>query len=76
VGGGGGGGSTFGGHGEQDGVYYITDHLGSTRAVVNLSGIVMESRDYDPFGRSTRHAGDMKLKCVFRSIVNTWIGGS
>ncbi len=64
---GGGGGSVYGGHGETDGVYYITDHLGSTRAVVSLYGIVLETRDYDPFGRSTRHAGDMKLKHRFTS---------
>jgi RHS repeat-associated protein len=30
--------------------YYYTDHLGSTRAVVDGSGTVVETRDYYPFG--------------------------
>ena len=29
--------------------YYITDHLGSTRAVVDDNGIILETQDY-PFG--------------------------
>ncbi|MDR1347758.1 MAG: DUF6443 domain-containing protein, partial [Prevotellaceae bacterium] len=31
--------------------YFITDHLGSTRAVVNSSGTVIGANDYYPFGR-------------------------
>jgi len=30
--------------------YYITDHLGSTRAVVDDGGNVLETFDYYPFG--------------------------
>lgn len=30
--------------------YYVTDHLGSIRAVVNASGTVIEGRDYYPYG--------------------------
>ncbi len=30
--------------------YYLKDHLGSTRAVVNSSGTVVEAHDYYPFG--------------------------
>src|SRR5690625_4862743 len=30
--------------------YYVKDHLGSVRAVVNSSGTVLETRDYYPFG--------------------------
>ncbi|RMF54607.1 MAG: hypothetical protein D6748_16235 [Calditrichaeota bacterium] len=30
--------------------YYLKDHLGSTRAVVNASGTVVEAHDYFPFG--------------------------
>ncbi len=30
--------------------YYLKDHLGSVRAVVNASGTVLETRDYYPFG--------------------------
>ncbi|RMF60242.1 MAG: hypothetical protein D6748_04580 [Calditrichaeota bacterium] len=30
--------------------YYIKDHLGSTLAVVNASGLVVEAHDYYPFG--------------------------
>ena len=33
--------------------YYITDHLGSVRAIVNASGAIQEQNDYYPFG--TRH---------------------
>jgi len=31
-------------------LYYHRDHLGSTRAVVNASGTVVETQDYYPFG--------------------------
>ncbi len=65
AGGGGGGGSVYGGHGELDGVYYITDHLGSVRAVVNLFGALLETRDYDPLGRSISHTLDFRLKHRF-----------
>ncbi len=30
--------------------YYLKDHLGSVRAVVNASGAVLETRDYYPYG--------------------------
>jgi len=30
--------------------YYLTDHLGSTRAISNSSGTVVERNDYYPFG--------------------------
>jgi YD repeat-containing protein len=53
--GGGGGGSVHGSHGEQTGVYYLPDHLGSTRAVVNHYGDLLETRDYDPWGNSIAH---------------------
>ena len=33
-----------------DKLFYIKDHLGSTRAVVNETGGVVESHDYYPFG--------------------------
>ena len=33
-----------------DKLFYIKDHLGSTRVVVNESGTVVESHDYFPFG--------------------------
>jgi RHS repeat-associated protein len=29
---------------------YVTDHLGTTRAVLSETGTVVESRDYDPYG--------------------------
>ncbi len=65
AGGGGGGPSQLGSHGEIDGVYYLTDHLGSTRAVVNLNGELLEARVYDPFGREIDHTGDYELKHRF-----------
>ena len=30
--------------------YYVTDHLGSVRAIVNASGAIVEQNDYYPFG--------------------------
>ena len=33
--------------------YYITDHLGSVRAIINAGGTIVEQNDYYPFG--TRH---------------------
>ena len=30
--------------------YYVTDHLGSTRAVIDGNGTVQETRDYYPYG--------------------------
>jgi hypothetical protein len=30
--------------------YFITDHLGSTRAIVNAAGSILEQNDYYPFG--------------------------
>ncbi len=65
--GGGGGGSVHGSHGEQTGVYYLPDHLGSTRAVVDLYGAVLETRDYDPWGNSIAHTGTYSLKHRFTS---------
>jgi RHS repeat-associated protein len=44
---------------------YITDHLGSVRAVVNSSGTVVETRDYDPFGGDTAHTGTFSVQHRF-----------
>ena len=42
-------------------VFYVSDHLGSTRAVVSWYGELIETRDYDPWGRSISHGGDFAL---------------
>jgi RHS repeat-associated protein len=65
-GGGGGGPSPAGSHGEPI-LVYLPDHLGSTRAVVNVFGNLVETRDYAPFGRTTRHTGDFDLRHRFTS---------
>jgi hypothetical protein len=44
---------------------YITDHLGSVRAVVNQSGVVVETRDYDPFGADISHTGTFSTQHRF-----------
>jgi RHS repeat-associated protein len=44
---------------------YLTDHLGSVRAVVNSSGTVVETRDYDPFGADTAHTGTFSVQHRF-----------
>ncbi|MCD6165077.1 RHS repeat-associated core domain-containing protein, partial [bacterium] len=38
-------------------VYYLKDHLGSTRVVVDEDGDVVESYDYYPFGLASRTSG-------------------
>ena len=38
-------------------VYYLKDHLGSTRVVVDEDGDVVESYDYFPFGLASRTSG-------------------
>ena len=60
-----GGGLRLGSHGTT--VFYVSDHLGSTRHVVDVLGDLVESRDYDPFGRSIDHTGDVQLKHRFTS---------
>ncbi|MBA3711796.1 MAG: hypothetical protein H0W76_05005 [Pyrinomonadaceae bacterium] len=34
-------------------LYYVADHQGSTRALVNAAGNVVERQEYDSFGNST-----------------------
>ncbi len=46
----------FGRHAEPI-LAHLTDHLGAIRASVNRDGIVVETRDYAPFGESIAHAG-------------------
>lgn len=44
---------------------YLSDHLGSIRAVVNQDGVVVETRDYAPFGESIAHTGAFSLQDRF-----------
>jgi len=44
---------------------YLTDHLGSVRAVVNSSGTIVETRDYDPFGGDISHSGTFSVQHRF-----------
>jgi RHS repeat-associated protein len=55
----------LGSHSDANGVYYLGDHLGSTRAVIDWEGTVVETRDYDPFGRVIAHTGSYQLKHRF-----------
>jgi RHS repeat-associated protein len=64
AGGGGGGPSPGGSHGELF-LAYLPDHLGTTKGVVDVFGNLEEARDYDPFGRSIAHTGDLALKNRF-----------
>ena len=47
--------------------YYVNDHLGSTRVILNESGNVKQFYDYDPFGKTLREsiAGTEKAKYRF-----------
>jgi RHS repeat-associated protein len=39
--------------------YYVTDHLGSVRQLVDDTGRVRAQYDYDPYGRATKLRGDL-----------------
>jgi RHS repeat-associated protein len=45
--------------------YFITDHLGSTRAIVNANGSILEQKDYYLFGKEHENANLM-------SSTNRW----
>ena len=44
---------------------YLVDHLGTVRAAVNRDGIVVETRDYSPFGESISHVGAFAVQHRF-----------
>ncbi|MGH3642036.1 MAG: RHS repeat-associated core domain-containing protein, partial [Mycobacterium sp.] len=44
---------------------YLVDHLGTIRGAVNQDGIVVETRDYAPFGESIAHAGAFSVEHRF-----------
>lgn len=44
---------------------YLVDHLGTVRAAVNQDGIVVETRDYAPFGASIVHVGPFSVQHRF-----------
>ena len=44
---------------------YLVDHLGTIRAAVNQDGIVVETRDYAPFGESIAHVGAFSVQHRF-----------
>ena len=39
--------------------YYVKDHLGTTRAVVDYSGVVVEHHDYDAYGMELQGRGQV-----------------
>jgi RHS repeat-associated protein len=43
----------------------LSDQLGSIRAIVNQDGVVVETRDYAPFGESIAHTGAFSLQHRF-----------
>jgi RHS repeat-associated protein len=45
--------------------YFITDHLGSTRVIVDNNGIIKEQKDYYPFGKEHENSSLM-------SSTNRW----
>jgi len=54
----------YGRHGEPI-LAYLVDHLGTVRAAVNRDGIVVETRDYAPFGESIAHVGAFSVQHRF-----------
>jgi RHS repeat-associated protein len=45
--------------------YYARDHLGSIRAVIDSMGVERARYEYDPFGRTTKVAGDIDVEFGF-----------
>ena len=46
--------------------YYAQDHLGSVRDLVNASGMVLASYDYDPYGNPTRATQNGSARADYR----------
>ena len=46
--------------------YYAQDHLGSVRDLVNASGQVLASYDYDPYGQPTRSTTNGSTRADYR----------
>ena len=46
--------------------YYAQDHLGSVRDLVNASGTVLASYDYDPYGNPTRATSTNGARADYR----------
>ena len=44
---------------------YLSDHLGSTRVVLDANGNTVETRDYAPFGQEISHTGAFALRNQF-----------
>lgn len=44
-------------HGQP--LYYVSDHLGSVRQLVDATGAIRAQYDYDPYGRRQKLAGDL-----------------
>jgi RHS repeat-associated protein len=54
----------YGRHGEPI-LAYLVDHLGTIRGAVNQAGVVVETRDYAPFGESIAHTGTFAVQHRF-----------
>ncbi len=54
----------YGRHGEPI-LAYIVDHLGTIRGAVNQAGVVVETRDYAPFGESISKTGTFAVQHRF-----------
>ncbi len=54
----------YGRHGEPI-LAYLVDHLGTIRGAANQAGVVVETRDYAPFGESIAHSGTFAVQHRF-----------
>ncbi len=48
--------------------YYVTDHLGSIKAVTDASGTVVARFEYDPYGRQVQTFGSLKVDYGFAGL--------
>ncbi|OUC11885.1 MAG: hypothetical protein B0A82_25605 [Alkalinema sp. CACIAM 70d] len=54
----------------------MADHLGSTRALINDSGVIQKSFTYDAFGKLVGESGNAGVDTRYRFTEREWDGES
>lgn len=54
-----------------DALYYVNDHLGSVRQLVDTNGKIRAHYNYDPYGTATKLAGDLDADIGFAGLSTT-----
>ncbi len=55
----------------NDSLYYVTDHLGSVRQLVDAASKIRAHYSYDPYGATTKPAGDLDSDIGFAGLATT-----